>query len=675
MHTNPRTPFSFALAAPPIAAMLFFAVTVTGQTPIGPDFTFAAQPMSGNGTGSCTAGGKDVNGDGVPDVIVGAATHPGPTGTITPRPGAVYVFSGATHGLLGIAYGTNDGDRFGWSVDLIDDCNGDGCADILVGAPGFDPAAGRADAGAFYLLSGLTRQVLHRLDGNLAGDQFGFCVADTRDIDGNGWRDYVVGSPYGDVNGQVDRGQVHFFNVIPGGGNSSILLWGAGNAAGDHLGWKVAAVGDVNGDGFRDWAASSPGEDYPTADCGQIHVYFGPLGGGFATHVSGQTAGARLGESFAFADVNGDGRTEVVVGAPGHLGGRGRISVLAGAQLTELFGYGEVGLSTTSALGLQVGAVGDSNGDGLEDFAFTQGPGSGSGPSNSQTVIVVGGSSSGPLLGSCRLFRIHNFGTQSGFYPVRSITNCSDIDGDGLPEMLVGADEGSSVFSNPVLVPPAQVGSAAASDTLCDRVRVTWPAAPGTVQYRILRNGGAIGTSNGTPREFIDTNPGTVSHSYTVQAFVGPNNGAPSPSDVGSAFACFQTYGAPCIGAAGLPTLSRMHDPEVATVFRQRVNNLVPSSAAGWFLGFSRTSYAGSSLPLALSPLGFGSCSLLVSADMTASGPVAADGTHTFQILVPNDAGLLGLHFYTQAIGLDPQANSGGIVFSGAADNIVSSPW
>lgn len=675
MHNRPRTPLPFVLAAPPVAAILFFAVIAPAQTPIGPDFTLTAQPMSSNSSGSCTAGGKDVNGDGVPDVIVGAANHPGPTGTSSPKPGAVYVFSGATHGLLGIAYGANDGDRFGWSVDLIDDCNGDGCADILVGAPGFDPAAGRADAGAFYLVSGLTRQVLHRLDGNLAGDQFGFCVANTRDIDGNGWQDFVVGSPYGDVNGQVDCGQVHFFNVLPGGGNSSILLWGAGNAAGDHFGWKVAAVGDVNGDGFRDWAASSPGEDFPTADCGQIHVYFGPLGGGFATHVSGQTAGARLGESFAFADVNGDGRNEVVVGAPGHLGGRGRICVLAGAQLTELFGYGEVGLSTSSSLGLQVGAVGDSNGDGIDDFAYTEGPANGSGPSNSQTVCVVGGSGSGPFPSSCRLFRISNFTTQSGFYPVRNITNCGDIDGDGLTEMLVGWNEGSSVFSNPALVAPAQVGSATASDTLCDRVRVTWPAVPGTVQYRILRNGAVLGTSNGTPREFVDSNPGTASSSYSVQAFVGPNIGAPSPSDVGSAFACFQTYGTPCLGTAGVPTLSRIHDPEIATVFQQRVNNLAPGSIAGWFLGLSRTSYAGVNLPLALSPLGFGSCTLLVSVDISAAGLVAGNGTHTFQLSLANDAGLLGLHFYTQAFGLDPQANTGGIVFSGAADNVVSSPW
>ncbi len=667
MHNCPRTALSLVHAAAPVAALFLLAVPATAQTPIAPDFSLTSQPLSG--TGSCIAGGKDVNGDGVPDVIVGAADHPGPTGASSPKPGAVYVFSGATHGLLGIAYGTNDGDRFGWSVDLVDDVNGDGCADILVGAPGFDPAAGRTDAGAFYLLSGLTRQVLHRLDGNLAGDQFGFCVANTRDIDGNGWQDYAVGSPYGDVGGQVDRGQVHFFNIIPGGGNSSILTWGAGNAAGDHFGWKVAAVGDFNGDGFQDWAASSPGEDYPTADCGQIHVYFGPIGAGFATHVSGQTAGARLGESFAFADVNGDGRNEVVVGAPGHLGGRGRVSVLAGAQLTELYGYGEVGLSTTSSLGVQVGAVGDSNGDGLDDFAYTEGPANGT-----QTVVVVGGSSSGPLTASCRLYRTYTFTSHLGFAGVRNITSGGDLDGDGLTEMLVGWSLGASVFSNPGLVPPAQVAAASASDTLCDRVRVTWPAAPGKVQYRILRNGAAIGTSNGTPREFVDASPGSASNSYAVQAFVGPNSGSPSPSDVGSAFACFQTYGTPCMGSAGIPTLSRVQDPEISRIFQQRVNNLLPGSLAGWFLGLSRTTYAGLNLPLPLSSFGYGSCSLLVSMDISSFGVTTATGMHTFQLPLANDVGLLGLHFYTQAWGRDVLANPGGLVLSGAVDNVVSYP-
>lgn len=105
------------------------------------------------------------------------------------------------------------------------------------------------------------------------------------------------------------------------------------------------------------------------------------------------------------------------------------------------------------------------------------------------------------------------------------------------------------------------------------------------------------------------------------------------------------------------------------------MNNLLPGTLAGWSLGLSRTAYGGLGLPLALGPLGYGSCQLLVSIDISSFGVVAANGTHTFQLPLANDAGLLGLHFCTQAWGMDPATNPGGLVFSAGVDTVVSYPW
>ncbi|MBL9078436.1 MAG: FG-GAP repeat protein [Planctomycetes bacterium] len=669
MHDTKPSPSSISLLTvlSRSTTLLLLTLPAIAQANVEPDFRLTAAPLNSYTNGTSIAGGKDVNGDGIPDVVIGAADNYSAASTSI-RPGAVYVFSGASQALLDIAYGAADGDRFGWSVDLIDDVNGDGCADILVGAPGFNPTAARADAGAFYLLSGLTRQILHRLDGNLAGDQFGFCVANTRDIDGNGMQDFVVGSPYGDVNGAVDKGQVHFFNVLPGGTNSGILSWGAGNAAGDLFGWKVAAVGDVNGDGLKDWAASSPMEDYPFTNCGQFHVYFGPIGVGGASHIAGAMADARFGTSFAAVDVDGDGDSEVVVGAPGHLGGRGRISVLQGTALAET--PVALGAATTDSLGYQVGNVGDSNGDGLEDFAYTRG-----GVGQAQLVQVVGGSTAGVFVTSCTLFNSVSFTGNLMFSGVRGITHAGDIDGDGLVEILVGTPHFAAVLSNSNLQSPPQVASTSASDTLCDRVLVTWPRVPGNVRYRISRSGVVIGETPVNASQFVDSNPSVGARPYSVMAFVGPSSGGPSTMNTGTAFRCFQPFGAPCVGTAGWPTISRVHDPEIGNPFQQRAGSLLPGQIVVWILGMSQTSAGGQSLPLSLSGLGFTGCQLLVSLDALTAAVIGGDGTHTFQMQLANDPGLLGLHFFTQAMAVDPQANPGGLVFSAAADNVVSSPW
>ena len=128
---------------------------------------------AGDQLGISVSGAGDVNGDGVPDLIVGAFwDDPGGLSNA----GSAYVFSGADGSLLYQVTGDTVGDNFGISVSGAGDVNGDGRADFIVGAYFDDPAGGGTDAGSAYVFSGADGSLLYQRTGDTAGDRFGFAV-------------------------------------------------------------------------------------------------------------------------------------------------------------------------------------------------------------------------------------------------------------------------------------------------------------------------------------------------------------------------------------------------------------------------------------------------------------------------------------------------------------------
>ena len=308
------------------------------------------------GVGESVSGAGDVNGDGLADLIVGAG-FADPNGS---NSGRSYVVFGKADGasvlLSDIALGDGgfaiDGaaasDISGRSVSGGSDVNGDGLADLIVGANGADPN-GLANSGRSYVVFGKADGLVVSLsalgnggfpiDGAVAEDRSGVSVSDAGDVNGDGLADLIVGAAVADPNGLANSGQsyvvfgkagvaaVSLSDIALGDGGFAI----DGASAGDGSGGSVSGAGDVNGDGLADlilgaFLADPNGLIY----AGRSYVVFGKedgfsvslsdiaLGqGGFALDgaVASDASGVSGVSVSGAGDVNGDGVADLIVGA------------------------------------------------------------------------------------------------------------------------------------------------------------------------------------------------------------------------------------------------------------------------------------------------------------------------------------------------------------------------
>jgi len=130
----------------------------------------------------------DVGGDGVNDVTTSAPTFSGNG----PNAGRVYTYSGRTGALLWSATG-EAGYQLGIGIEAAGDVNADGIPDVIAGAPG---------GARTFVYSGDDGSVLHELHGEQADDAFGRRVSDIGDADGDGYADLLVGAPQNDAMGE-----------------------------------------------------------------------------------------------------------------------------------------------------------------------------------------------------------------------------------------------------------------------------------------------------------------------------------------------------------------------------------------------------------------------------------------------------------------------------------------
>ncbi len=453
-------------------------------------------------SGACVSGAGDVNGDGLADVVVGASGGD-PAGNSFA--GESYVVFGkaegtavslweVTAGIGGFVINGIDPDDFsGASVSGAGDVNGDGLADIIVGAPRADPG-GHCKAGESWVVFGKadgTPVNLSDVDGGIGGfvingndpiDFSGICVSGAGDVNGDGLADLIVGASHADPSGQGQAGESYVvFGKADGAavnlsdvasGNGGFVINGVDYA--DETGTSVSGAGDVNGDGLADVVVGAPQASAGENDNweGQSWVVFGKADG-MAVNLAAVTAGTggfvingndpdgRAGQSVSDAgDVNGDGLADLIVGAPragkGSSYHRGESYVVFGkadgtavnlsAVATGIGGFVIIGIDEYT--GTSVSGAGDMNGDGLADVIVSSPYADPAGYPGKAWVgksYVVFGKLNGRAVnlsdiaagnGGFVIIGIDVF-DQSG----RSVSDAGDVNGDGLTDVVVGASD------------------------------------------------------------------------------------------------------------------------------------------------------------------------------------------------------------------------------------------
>lgn len=346
-------------------------------------------------------------------------------------------------GKVQVLEGANPGDRFGAALALLGDVDGDGYPDLAVSAP--DSALGGPNAGAVYVYRGNGQGVDPKPAAILvggSGDHFGQSLFAPGDLSGDGRPDLLVGSAGHSLEGRPDSGAAYLFlgnaealrNSQESERRASISAEiiidedpsAAGGVASRGFGWKVAAVGDLNGDGTTDIAVGAPQSAVGgQAQAGAVFIFYNRVQLAYpAARLSSSQAGTVLrgtgaGDNFGSAlaaggDVNGVDETQtefgndLIVGAAGaakaylFFGGPARMvgkSSAADADVVLSAEAGDVGF------GGEVSGAGDINGDGFDDVAVAA-PGAGSGA----VYVYFGKRQSGPLA----LDRLRIGGEQAG---------------------------------------------------------------------------------------------------------------------------------------------------------------------------------------------------------------------------------------------------------------------
>ena len=289
----------------------------------------------------------DVNRDGITDVVASA-----------PGIGKVYVFSGKDGKLLLTMTAENRADTFGGHVSGAGDVNGDGTADVLVGAPD-----NNKQRGAAYVYSGKDGKLLVKLTGEREGDQFGAAVSGSTGKTGTL---LMVGAPLGGAN---HHGRTYVYKSL----DARPAFTFDADASGQALGAMFLSVpGDMDGDGFPDIYASDFSDNGTAPGAGRIYLYSGKQGRRLYT-LTGKTAGEGFGTSASVAgDVDGDGIPDLIVGswqysAEAISGGRAYLYSGKNGKLLKTYTCRIPG----DTFGFDAVGIGSANGQGPVDFLIT----------------------------------------------------------------------------------------------------------------------------------------------------------------------------------------------------------------------------------------------------------------------------------------------------------------
>lgn len=317
----------------------------------------------GDQAGWSVASAGDVNGDGIDDIVIGAPRADG-VGDSKSNTGESYVIFGNAGGFSDVdvstltpadgftIYGADGNDRLGYSVSSAGDVNGDGYADVIVGAIG---ARGDGNAtfnsGEAYVVFGkasgigdIDLSVISPADwftirGTDPADTLGRSVSAAGDVNGDGFDDIIVGAWFADGINNAEGGAGESYVIFGKAGGfgpievnalspiEGFTILGANSS--DRAGSSVSAAGDVNGDGYDDiivGASLAAGADELEITAGDSYVIFGSNLTGAVTHAGSEVSEVLIGTvaddvmvaGLGDDTVIGDGGADVLMGASGN---------------------------------------------------------------------------------------------------------------------------------------------------------------------------------------------------------------------------------------------------------------------------------------------------------------------------------------------------------------------
>lgn len=314
-------PPPFASVSDPGSALVFFDA---GSYPANSTL-FGTDSLLGFSTAGLF---DDSDNDGIDDVIVGS-----PIGQMSSAAEGGYVMlfdSNQTGGPILEVFASGINDEFGASVSSISDLSGDGIRDILVGAPGAN-----SGAGAVLAFSSVGGAEIFSLGGVSSQDRLGVSLAVLPDLDGDGRQDFAVGAP--SVDGLVGYVKVLSYNL--GGSVQELCMISTGTASED-LGYSLAAIGDIDGNGTQELAVGAPSAN---GGIGRVDVHSLPNGGPGPCPVLFSISGSEPDEKFGASlmsppfpakscDLDGDNVPDFAVGSA-MIDQSGRVTAYRGVQI------------------------------------------------------------------------------------------------------------------------------------------------------------------------------------------------------------------------------------------------------------------------------------------------------------------------------------------------------
>ncbi len=327
--------------------------------------------------GSSVAAAGDVNDDGYDDVLVGAVGY---TNGQTAE-GAAFVYFGSAAGPSltydWMAEGNQASSGFGASLGGAGDVNGDGYDDLIIGARSYDND--QVDEGRVFVYhgspTGPEASPAWMMEAYEDGAAYGYAVGTAGDVNGDGYSDIIIGTPYWDHQAFLDNGRVSVFLGSPSGLKST-SVWDFIGLQSVNLGASVGTAGDVNGDGYDDIIMGAPLDSYQNNSAGTAIVTYGSatMSAATFTFIDTLVANAHLGSAVSTAgDVNNDGYADILIGASTYTNGQsseGQAFLHLGSPtgVSTLPAWTVQSDQAGARLGTAIAPAGDVNGDGFADI-------------------------------------------------------------------------------------------------------------------------------------------------------------------------------------------------------------------------------------------------------------------------------------------------------------------